>query len=198
MAASRDLQLGVVSTEERVLFWSFMQGPDLAERLLTPQLTIQRSRLFRELPRDLDPDALARLHARRSEYPRWPGIEKCVAEAVFERVRRRVLPEAPSRLTCLYAGLDPESAARFAIEWMPEPAFDEHGRSDIGTLRVRTGGAPWIAVDMSLFFLPESIGESDLVNEWALERTHQRAERYWRGESSKQPFVEVLATALAV
>jgi hypothetical protein len=80
---------------------------------------------------------------------------------------------------------------------MPEPEFDEHSLSEFGTLRVRTGGAPWIAVDMSPFFVPEEIGESAVANDRALERTERRAERYWRGERSRRPFVEILATSLA-
>jgi hypothetical protein len=67
----------------------------------------------------------------------------------------------------------------------------------LGTLRVRTGGAPWIAVDMHLFFLPEWFSDSAIANELALERIRKRALRYWRGERSRQPFVEVLATSLA-
>jgi hypothetical protein len=198
VAVPANLELGVVSTEDRTFFWSFVQEPDPSYALLTPQLSIRRTRLFRELPRDLDPGALARLRLRREEYARRPSLEKCVAEAVFERVRARVAPAAPSRLSCLFAAVDAESAARFAIRWLPDPEFDDHGFSDVGALRVRTGGAPWVAVDMSLFFLPEAIGDSETANERALERTTLRAERYWRGDRGGRPFVEVLATSLAV
>jgi hypothetical protein len=191
-----DVELAVVNTDERALFWAYVgEEPDPRYRLLTPQLWVSRSRLFRELPRDLDPAALARLAARRADYPRWPTLEKCVGEAVFEQARRILLPPAPSRLSCLFAALDAESAASFAIEWMP-PDFDHHGRGDVATLRVRTGGARWVALDMHLFYVPREIGESAEANEHALRRTWKRAARYWRGETSSEPFVEVLATSL--
>jgi hypothetical protein len=189
-----DVKLGTVSTEDRAFYWAFREEPDPSYRLLTPQLWMRRARLFRELPRDLDPAALARLYLRRDEYPRYPRLESCVAEAVFEAVRTRVAPDAPSRLECLFAALDAESAARFAIEWL-EPTFDFHGISDIGTLRVRTRGAPWIALDMNLVAAAE-IDELEEANAWSLDRIRKSAERYWRGERSRRPFVEVLAMSL--
>lgn len=64
------------------------------------------------------------------------------------------------------------------------------------TLRVRTGDAPWVALDMHLFYVPREIGGSAEANEPALRRTWKRAARYSRGEESSEPFVEVLATSL--
>jgi hypothetical protein len=190
--------LGVVSTEERLLYRAYLEEPESADRLLRPVEWLASSALFRNVPQDIDPGALARLHLRRDEFERWPTLEKCVAEAVYERTRVRVRPDAPSRLHCLFAALDAESAMAFAIDWMPEPIFDEHGLSDLGAMQVRTNGARWIAVDMNLFGIPERIDASEIGNDYALRSTGKRAEKYWSGQCSKRVFVEVLADSLTL
>lgn len=190
--------LGVVSTEERALYRAYLEEPESADRVLRPSDWLASSALYRCLPRDLDLGALERLHERRGDFERWPTLEKCVAEAVYDRTRVRVRPDSPSRLHCLFAALDAESAMAFAIDWMPEPIFDEHGLSDLGAMPVRTNGARWIAVDMNLFTIPERIGESEIGNDYALRSTEKRAEKYWSGQRSKRVFVEVLADSLTI
>jgi hypothetical protein len=196
--ASPDVSLGVVSTEDRWFFRAVQEEPAHDPvRLLVPYGWVARSALFRALPQTLDPRRLAALDARRGEFPRAPSLEKCIAEAVFERVRRRVVPSAPSRLRCTFAALDAVSAMRFAVEWFPEQLFDEHGLSDLHAIRVRTAGSPWIALDMNLFFVPVRIGQSEHRNAHALAATAKRARRYWAGEQSREPAVEILAESLA-
>jgi hypothetical protein len=195
---SLEIALGVVSIEDRWFYRAVDEEPSHDPvRLLVPYDWVARSALFRRLPPTLDPRHLAELDALRRDYPRYPSLEKCVGEAIYERVRRRVAPSAPSRLRCTFAALDAVSAMKFAVEWYEEVLFDEHGLSDFHAIRVRTAGSPWIAVDMNLFSIPVRIGQSQQRNAHALAAAAKRARRYWAGEHSRAPVVEILAESLA-
>jgi len=54
----------------------------------------------------------------------------------------------------------------------------------------------WVALDMHLFGIPSAITRDAGSNAAALAEVEALAERYWRGEQSDAPFVEVLAEKL--
>jgi len=135
------------------------------------------------------------LVSRRSAFAPWPTLEKLLAEAIFEEVRLRALPAAPSRLDCVYAvemGYD-------AFKILPELGFD------LASIRFDASGEPldgpailagftrgsWVAADMHLFSARELRAERNQVDHWIAE-TEQSAARYWAGEASANPVTELL------
>ena len=193
------VQLGVVSNEElRDLYWSTatFAFPQTNERVILPRQWVGDSQLFGLLGAELDPARLAELDARRGEFDPEPTLEKCVAEAIYETVRQRLLPDAPSRLDCLFAALNVNGALEFAARYGPPLVFDEKGMSTSGVVPVATADGCWVALDMHLFDIPQAIGPDEAANAQELHRLSAEAERYWRGEQSDTVFVEVLAEKL--
>lgn len=131
--------------------------------------------------------------------PTSPAIGKLLAEAVYEQVRQRVQPEAPSRLSCLFATLSAMDAISFAGEHTPSPIFDAPGFPLSGPTSVpaSTGQGAWIALDMHAFQACSVSGDSAAVEQLVTGLRHA-AERYWRGATTSQPFVEVLSEGLVV
>lgn len=191
--------LGQVSTEEkRHLYWAVtsFSFPKTAERLILPRQWVAASALFRELENDPDPARIAELHKRRTEFDAAPTLEKCVGEAVYEHVRQRVLPSAPSRLECLFAALDIFGAIEFSQVYLPPPTFNTSGMSEGGATPVSTADGNWVAADMRLFEIPTNLGSDPPLNAQAIRETETLANRYWRGEQSSDLFVEILAERL--
>jgi hypothetical protein len=110
------------------------------------------------------PESLSALGARRAEFDDTPTLEKCVSEAVFEQVRERVLPGAPSRLNCLFAAPNLATAMEIWGEYVPAPRFDAEGMGLGGAVPVSTADGRWVAVDLRLFeFRPSSARLSTLT-----------------------------------
>lgn len=147
-----------------------------------------------------DPQLLVRLSLERDNLPPPVSLEKLIAEAVFERVRQGVVPEAPSRLNCVFVALDVYGAADFAGEQSGEPIIDPATGDVVNwpILRpVSTGGRPWIAVDMRLFSMhPQTaVDQRGIVDQ--LERLDYQAHAYWRGKkSAPDPLIELLVEAV--
>ena len=76
----------------------------LASTGLRPQRFVSRARAWPGVQAAAsDVAQMVDLVRRRSQLGASPALEKMWAEAIYESVRRRVLPQAPSRLDCLYA-----------------------------------------------------------------------------------------------
>jgi hypothetical protein len=135
---------------------------------------------------------------RRTELASHPTLEKMWAEAIYEAVRLRVLPDAPSRLACLYAvemGYD-------AFDILPERGlanvtFGPDGLPTSGPaiLAARTSGR-WVPIDMRLLQIPDPLAAHERAISEELERTQSLAERYWAGEASTAPTRELLCEGL--
>lgn len=192
--------LGVVSSDEmRGLYWATttFAFPQTVERVILPREWVGASQLFCALPSDLDAEQITALAGRRSQFAAEPSLEKCVGEAVYEQVRQRVLPSAPSRLRCLFAALDMLAAIEFAQLYLPASAFEpEGGIGHHGAMPVSTADGKWVALDMHLFEVPTALGADSESNAESIESVEAQAERYWRGEQSSELFVEILAERL--
>jgi hypothetical protein len=137
---------------------------------------------------------------RRHEIAPLPTLEKMWAEATYEAVRRRELPDAPSRLECLYAvelGYD-------ASDILPElgltrSTFAPSGFPTTGPMIIpaRTRGR-WVPVDMRLFQVPPQLAPDPGAITAARDATLQLAERYWAGDASAAPVTELLCEGLDV
>lgn len=144
---------------------------------------------------------LLKLASERELLPPPVSLEKLIAEAVFERVRQEVVPEAPSRLNCVFVALDAYGAADFAVEQSGAPIIDPATGDVVNwpmLKLVSTGGRPWIALDMRLFSMhPETANdERGLVDQ--LERLDCQAHDYWRGQMGPNPLIEVLIEAVDI
>jgi hypothetical protein len=169
--------LGVVLAEERRgLYWatSGFAFPVTSDKVIQPRGYVVKSPLYHRVVASLDPNDLVELDRRRTEYVAQPSLEKCVAEAMSERVREQLLPEAPSRLTCLWATLDAYGALQFAFAAVAAQVLDASGMSNIGATPVSTADGKWVALDMRLFSAPEHIGADASANAAA---PHRRSHR---------------------
>jgi hypothetical protein len=143
---------------------------------------------------------MAELAQRRSGLAPTPTLEKMWAEAIYEAVRRRVLPDAPSRLDCLYAvqvGYD-------AFDILPElglarRTFGPSGFPTSGPMIVpaRTRGR-WVPVDMRLFKSAAPLAPDQAAITRARETTERLAESYWKGGTSQARITELLCDGLDV
>jgi hypothetical protein len=141
MNSSGTIRLGVVSKEERRdFYWTAgsFDFPRTEDEIVLPRDWVASSPLFQAVDNDLSPEGLASLNERRTEFTEAPSLEKCIAEAIYERVRRQVLPEAPSRLHCLFAALDAIAAIQFADLYLPPPIFNAQGIAEGGAAPVST------------------------------------------------------------
>ena len=143
---------------------------------------------------------LTELVRRRRHPDPPPSLEKLWAEAVYEDVRCRVLPNAPSRLDCLYAvevGYDVYailselglSASTFAPSGLPT--------SGPMIIPAETQGR-WVALDMHLFQTPPVLTPDAPTIRAALETLARAAEHYWAGAASSAPITELLCDGLHV
>ena len=147
-----------------------------------------------------DVPALTRLVRSRSGPGAPPTLEKMWAEAVYEAVRQRLLPDAPSRLDCLYAvqmGYD-------AFDILPElgltrSTFAPSGFPTSGPVIIpaRTRGQ-WVPVDMHLFRTVPTLEPNEAAITAALNTTERLAESYWTGGASSAPITELLCDGLDV
>lgn len=143
----------------------------------------------------LDVPALADLVRRRSEFEPVPTLEKLWAEAVYEAVRARELPNAPSRLDCVYAAIMGYDAFSILPELnFPPPTFDANGFPTTGPMIVpaMTRGR-WVAVDMHLFALPLPLRDDEVVIKVMLAELDRLA-----GDQSGNLVVELLCEGLDV
>lgn len=105
-----------------------------------------------------------------------PYVEKTWTELAFEAVRRRVRPEAPSRLSCLFCFADPFEALalteRTAIAYMVCRA-------------VTAENVPWVVVDMEGFEVQKLAPDGDSIVE-AYRRAESLAESYWSSSGEMQ------------
>jgi hypothetical protein len=191
--------LGIVSdVERRGLYWATagFDYPVTAEQIIQPRGFVAGALLYNQVTASLDGNHLAKLDKRRADYAQQPSLEKCVAEAIYERVRQQVLPDAPSRLRCLWAALDGLAAIQFASAALGPPTFDLSGFGNIAAVPVSTADGRWVAVDMRLFAIPMNISSDVSANSEVMEQVELLAQRYWKGEESDAPFIEVLAEKL--
>lgn len=191
--------LGHVSTEEsRGLYWASQtfQFPRSKDQVVLPREWVASSKLYNEVSDNVTASGLAELSGRIGDFEAAPSFEKCVAEAIYEEARMRVLPEAPSRLRCLFAARDAVAAIEFSLVYLPPPVFDANGMGGSGAFPVSTADGKWVMLDMNLFRLPKTIGADKSCNERALDEVRRSAESYWRGEESDKPYVEVLCEKL--
>lgn len=147
------------------------------------------------------PRSLVRLASEREYLPPPVSLEKLIAEAVFERVRQEVSPDAPSRLNCVFVALDAYEAADFAAKQSGEPIVDPVTGDVVNwpaLIPVSTGGRPWIALDMRLFSMHvrTAVDEPGIVDQ--LERLDSQARDYWEGCIGPDPLIEVLIEAVDV
>lgn len=191
--------LGHVSTEEcRGLYWASQtfEFPRTKDQVVLPREWVASSKLYKEVSDSLTAGGLAELSGRIGDFEAAPSLEKCVAEAIYEETRMRALPEAPSRLRCLFAARDAIAAIEFSSAYLPPPVFDANGMGSSGAFPVSTADGKWVRLDMNLFHLPKAIGADKSCNERALDEVRRSAGAYWRGEESDKPFVEVLCEKL--
>ena len=185
-----------------------VQTVTLLERLATLAVTgLQPQRFVADAPAwptvqraAFDAGGMVQLGADRGSLAPLPALEKLWAEAIYEDVRERVLPDAPSRLDCLYA----VQMGDDAFDILPElglttATFDASGWATSGPMIIpaRTRGR-WVAVDMRLFDLPAGLSPSEDVITTQRVQLEALAERYWHGERSNRPLVELLCDGLDV
>jgi hypothetical protein len=147
-----------------------------------------------------NPEDMSALADRTDDFPPWAPPQKLWAEAVYEETRRAVLPDAPSRLDCLFATeLGDDAFAVMPELGRPLGTFDESGLPMSGQMVVpaRTSGA-WVALDMHLFQMPEYLVGNVAALSNALERLQELATRYWSGDVGDNPVVELLCERLHV
>lgn len=173
--------------------------PRIARNGLQPQRFVRDAAVWPLVEAAVsNPAGIVDLVQRRHELPTVPSLEKLWAEAIYECVRQRLQPLAPSRLGCLYAvemGYD-------AITILPElgldaVTFDRTGLCIKGpaVLAGRTCGR-WFAADMHLFSLPPTLVPRPAQIAQELTDIELLAERYWSGDASDDPLTELLCEAL--
>jgi hypothetical protein len=169
--------------------------PQIAAEGLRPQRFVRNASLWPTVEEAAcNADAILDLVADRSAHPENPTIEKLWAEAIYEHVRQRLCPKAPSRLDCLFAVEVGDSAIRILPELAKVPVVDAAG-SLISALLCHTRGS-WIATDMHLFSLPPTLAADRATISTALTSTSEIAEAYWIGRHSKSPVAEFLCEGL--
>jgi len=122
-----------------------------------------------------------------AEYtPPAPGqfslVPKGWTELAYEHVRRQVRPEAPSRLGCLFAMVDPLEALSFTEETGNGQAVFE------GSVEA---GVRWAVVDMAQYAnqQPPTWSVDGLKEPW--DRACEAAVRYWSAPGALTPEVLV-------
>lgn len=172
--------------------------PQIAAEGLRPQRFVRHASLWPTVEAAAcDANAILALVADRSAHPEKPTIEKLWAEAIYERVRQRLCPKAPSRLDCLFAVEVGDSAISILPELAKVPLVDASGKmiSAPAVLLCHTRGS-WIATDMHLFSLPPTLTTDRATISTALTSTSEIAEAYWSGRHSKSPVAEFLCERL--
>jgi hypothetical protein len=106
-------------------------------------------------------------------------------EAIFERVRRHVQPEAPSRLEVVFAWSTRSVAERFCAEYCPGAVI--HRCVLVAGMSVERDGALVVAA-FDAFEQPGLLAGR-------LRRVEERAEQYWRGQEP-MAFPEVLVRGI--
>jgi len=194
---SPNLILGTVSVVEcREFYWVTRAAPWDTHGVVRPRRWVSSSTTYADVARlGLDP---ARLAAAGKQWsPSQPSLAKCVGEAVYEAERVRVSPSAPSRLHCLFVASDAMTAVTIAERCLPPPQFDSSGFSDPAVVPASTADGPWIPLDMELFDIPtDPLPTVPSVLGSELQRLAVLAKRYWSGETSNAPQVEVLTEKL--
>jgi hypothetical protein len=106
-------------------------------------------------------------------------------EAIFERVRCHVQPEAPSRLEVVFTWSTRSLAERFCAEYCPGAVI--HRCALIEGMAVERDGALVVAAFDAFDQLGPLAGR--------LRRVEERAEQYWRGQVP-MAFPEVLVRGI--
>jgi hypothetical protein len=120
--------------------------------------------------------------------PSTPGRyrpEMVLLEAIFERVRRHVQPEAPSRLEVVFTWSTCSVAERFCAEYCPRAVI--HRCALIEGMAVERDGALVVAA-FDAFDQPGPLAGR-------LRGVEERAEQYWRAEGP-MVFPEVLVRGI--
>ena len=175
--------------------------PILASTGLQPQRFVRSAAAWPIVQASaFDVPAMTRLVRSHSGPGRAPTLEKMWVEAIYEAVRHRLLPDAPSRLDCLYAvqmGYD-------AFDILPElglttSTFAPSGFPTSGPMVIpaRTNGR-WVPVDMHLFRAVPALAPDEAAIAAALNTTERLAECYWTGGASSAPITELLCEGLDV
>jgi hypothetical protein len=99
-----------------------------------------------------------------------PLVEKAWTEVIFESVRHQVLPEAPSRLTSVWAFEDPLQA--FSLTERTATAYRVFEAEVLD-------GVPWRVVDMAAFRVPQFDALSRDSFEAAEQDLRTLAAHYW-------------------
>ena len=188
-----NLPLGVVSRQRlRSIYWatSDMRHAMDPSGLMRPRQLVQSDPRFAGVCTAIkSSERLAELAASWTDEPGQLTLGKLVAEAVFEEVRIRLQPSAPSRLNCVFAAPDGMSAMQFSNSYVPtQPELS-------GAMIAHTEGQRWIAVDMQHFAAPDNAQVEHHAFD-VLAELRRRAEAYWRGERTTQPLIEILAEHL--
>lgn len=193
--------LGLVSTHEIPGLYRATHQRDWDEHgTIRPREFVTSSFAWPSVAMALDdPAALVKLALERNNIPPPVRLEKLIAEAVFEQVRLEVVPDAPSRLNCVFAALDAYGAMDFAAETSGAPIIDQATGDVVNwpvAKLVSTGGRPWIALDMRLFSMHPRTATDEIGMVEQLGRLKDQARDYWKGRTGPTPLIEVLVEAV--
>ena len=128
------------------------------------------------------------LEGVRRDVPSTPGryrLEMVLLEAIFERVRRHVQPEAPSRLEVVFTWRTRSVAERFCAEYCPGAVI--HRCTLVAGMTAERDGALVVAA-FDAFDQPGPLAGR-------LNRLEERAEQYWRAQEP-MAFPEVLVRGI--
>ena len=198
-----DLALGVVSTEDipglyraaHAQDWD-QQGTIHARQWVTSSMAWP---LVEAAVNDDDPASLVNLSHERGNLPPPASLEKLIAEAVYERVRQEVVPDAPSRLDCVFAALDAYAAMDFVWATSTPPIIDPETGWVLNwplAKLVSTGGRPWIALDMTLFSMHQETAQDEGGIVEQIGQLEAQARNYWQGQRGQAPIIEILVEAV--
>lgn len=114
--------------------------------------------------------------SERFDYPKINGKDYLpylpLIELTFELIRKIKFNDKPSRFTCVFGSETLEEASTFNKDY----------RGNKGSI-YKVSAEEWVKLDMKLLYVGPSILGNEIL-----------AEKYWKGESSKEPFWEVLMT----
>ena len=119
---------------------------------------------------------------------------KWATEGVFEYIRRKEFPDTCSRLTSTYYFDDLEKSKKLYIEDWEEMTPEEREKTKLFEMEV---DGNYLEADMELF--DEAFDLIwDMESPQVLEEVFELARKYFRGERSDEPEMEILSDAKAV
>lgn len=144
-----------------------------------PELSL-RKLCTRYFPNGLNPHGIFQLTPLKKENK---DSEEPVVELIFELVRQLQFPDAPSRLTSLYASSTLQQAKLWKLLWEKNfPGQDRQIPKQLWEIEFETSAKLY---DAKLLEVSQN-------NEFSYLRYLDNAYRYWDGEQSATPLYELL------